>query len=506
MSKPIIAIVGRPNVGKSTLFNRLVGKRNAIVEDMPGVTRDRQYAEGEVLDRRFVAIDTGGFDPDSEDRLLVAMREQAQQAIDEADIILVVFDGPAGLTPTDREIVRMMQRGGKPVHYAVNKIDGVRHDPLVAEFWEAGVAELWPISAQHGGGVYDLFEAIAEDFPEGDDEEEAVEGVTRVAVVGKPNAGKSTLLNKLLGEDRLIVSDIPGTTRDSIDTWLEVKNEAGETKRYLMIDTAGVRRRKWVRTVVEKISIVRTFKSIDRAEVCLLVIDATEGITDQDQKIARLVSDKGRGCVILVNKWDAMPDKDDRTFGAFVREVHNDLGFISWAPVLSISALSGQRVHKIMALVDQCAANRKRRVGTSELNRFLEAVLQRHTPPVHKNKRLKIYYGTQVSVDPPIFVLWVNDSDALSPSYQRFLLNRLREEWDFEGTPVKLVARVRGSRKKTDRIAPNTTPGSVARAEELEDQVWVGEEVDEDALELTAEELAELEGEDFDWDNWDDED
>ena len=499
MSKPILAIVGRPNVGKSTLFNRLVGRRNAIVEDTPGVTRDRQYGEGEVLNKKFVAVDTGGFEPESVDRLLVAMRGQAQIAIDEADVILVVFDGQSGLLPADREITRMIQRSGTPVHFAVNKIDGVRHDPLVAEFWELGVHDLWPISAQHGGGVYDLFEALAGDLPDNTDEE-VESDVVKVAVVGKPNAGKSTLLNKLLGEDRVIVSDVPGTTRDSIDTALERVDEEGVQHRYIVIDTAGVRRRKWIRTAVEKISIVRTFKAIDRADVCLLVVDALEGITDQDQKIARLVSDKGRACVVLVNKWDAVPEKDDRTFGTLVKQLQYDLGFVGWAPILSISALSGQRVHKVMALVDQAAANRRKRIGTGELNRFLAQVLQQHTPPVHKNRRLKVYYGTQVASGPPIFVLWVNDSDALSPTYQRFLMNRMREQWDFEGTPIKVVARVRASRSKEERLEAGR--GAPIRPDTVDSHepgsVWVGEEVDEDAEAVWVEDAAKI-----DWDEWD---
>ncbi|PIE14702.1 MAG: ribosome biogenesis GTPase Der, partial [Proteobacteria bacterium] len=391
MSKPIIAIVGRPNVGKSTLFNRLVGKRTAIVEDVPGVTRDRQYGDGEVLGREFLAIDTGGFDPAAEDKLLAAMRDQAEIAMAEADVIVAIFDGKAGLTPADREITRLLNRGAKPVHYAVNKIDGFRHEPLVAEFWELGVDMLWPISAQHGAGVLDLFEAVAATLPEPrQGQQEVGEDVIKVAVVGKPNAGKSTLLNQLLGEERLLVSDVPGTTRDSIDTWLEVEaaDEGSPARRYLMIDTAGVRRRKWIKSAVEKISVVRTFKSIDRADVCLLLIDATEGVTDQDAKIARLIADKGRGCVILLNKWDAVPDKSDRTIGEAVRDVRASLGFISWAPILSISAKTGQRAHKIMGLVDATEANRRRRISTGELNRFLDDLVQTHQPPIHNNRRV----------------------------------------------------------------------------------------------------------------------
>jgi len=449
MSKPIVAIVGRPNVGKSTLFNRLVGQRTAIVEDSPGVTRDRHYGDADLLGREAIVVDTGGFEPETDDAMLRAMREQAQLAIDEADVVLMVFDGRAGLLPADGEITRMLVQSGKPVHYVVNKIDGARHDPLVAEFWELGVPELWPVSAEHGAGVYDLLEAVLETLPpEGEDEVEEADEVTRVAVIGKPNAGKSTLLNRLLGEERLLVSDVPGTTRDSIDSELVVTGEDGEPRRYLLIDTAGVRRRKWIKTTVEKISVVRTFKSIDRADVCLLLIDALEGVTDQDAKLASLIDDKGRACVLLLNKWDAVADKDDRTIGEFVKSLRHDLGFVSWAPILSISALTGQRVHKLLEIVDRVAANRTRRVSTGELNRTVEELIQLHTPPVHKQRRLKIYYASQVSVRPPTFVLWVNDTEAMSETYLRFLKNRLRERWDFEGTPIKVAVRQRKSKER----------------------------------------------------------
>lgn len=503
MSTHILAIVGRPNVGKSTLFNRLVGGRRAIVFDEPGVTRDRQYGDAEVLGRDLMVVDTGGFEPETDDRILRSMREQAQLAIEEADVIVMVLDGRDGLLPADREIVRMLERGNTPVHYAVNKIDGVRHDPLVAEFWELGVKELWPISAQHGGGVMDLMEAVLADLPEPEPEEEESDaeffgelmkghedeseydrvddmfdsadgelvddgadyvdegepgeeddgasaqefpvdlGVIKIAIVGKPNVGKSTLLNKLLGEERMLTSNIPGTTRDSIDTKLVVPGEDGSEREYLLIDTAGVRRRKWIKTSVEKISIVRTFKSIDRADVCLLLIDAADGISDQDAKLARLISDKGRGCVILLNKWDVVPDKDERTIGAQVRAVREQLGSLSWSPILSISALTGQRTHKILELVDQVARNRGQRIRTGPLNRFVTEVITRHTPPVFKNRRLKIFYASQVKTAPPIFVLWVNDAHALQETYIRFLQNRLRERWDFEGTPIRVVARAR---------------------------------------------------------------
>ncbi len=539
--KPVVAIVGRPNVGKSTLFNRLVGRRAAIVEDFAGVTRDRHYGDGELFGHEFIVIDTGGFEPETDDGMLKAMRGQAQLAIEESDVVIALFDGREGLLPADREITRMLERSDKPVHYGVNKIDGQRHEPLVAEFWELGVKMVWGVSAQHGPGVYDLMEAALADLPEVEmlSEEEQAPNVTKVAIIGKPNAGKSTLVNRLLGEDRLLTSDIPGTTRDSIDTWLELPRDeqallaaetalavvdgggeeglsgveadaaaldgrtedldltgpsldederlptytweapedvealaeaedrfgdqerdlervrealqkqverAGLARRYLVIDTAGVRRRKWVKTALEKYSIVKSFKSIDRAEVCLLVIDATGGVTDQDAKLASMIQAKGKACVILVNKWDIVADKDSWTAGKYVRQLRLDLGFVGYAPILFISALTGQRVHKIMAAVDRVRRNWQRRVATGELNRFVEAVAEHQPPPVHRGRRPRLYYASQVSTGPPTVLLSVNDKSSFKTSYQRFLLNRIRRRWDFEGTPIKLIWRGRKRR------------------------------------------------------------
>ena len=559
--RPVLAIVGRPNVGKSTLFNRLVGRRAAIVEDLPGVTRDRQYGEGEVLGRELLVIDTGGLDPSSEDVLLVGMRRQVEAAIAEADVIVALFDGRAGLTETDREIVRTLWKVGKPTHYAVNKIDGASHDPLVAEFWELGVEALHPVSAQHGAGVLDLMEVVLETLPGPavEDLSLADDGATRVAVVGRPNVGKSTLVNRLLGEERLLVDDAPGTTRDSIDTWIELPPDpkalamarreleaarrdaglvpaqassgddpsgqgdggedspdgirevrgaaawpdgaeprdggppdgwafedqgadtpepgldeegplagdgppadplvaaeealrlAGERRRYLLIDTAGVRRRKWIKTAVERYSVVRAFKSIDRAEVCLLVLDATLGVTDQDAKLAGLVQAKGCACVVLVNKWDIVRDKDDRTAGAFARELRDQLPFIAYAPIIFISALTGQRVHRIMATVDRVKRNTLRRIPTGPLNRFIGGLAAVHQPPMRRGRRLKLLYATQVAVAPPTFLLGVNDRQAVHFSYQRFLQNRVRAEWDFEGTPIRFVLRERAGRGRKRR-------------------------------------------------------
>ena len=446
--KPIIAIVGRPNVGKSTLFNRLTSQRAAIVQDMPGVTRDRHYGEAEILGRKIIFVDTGGLEPVVNDAMFRAMREQAEIAIEEADAIICVFDGPAGVVPQDHDVARLLARTKKPVFWVVNKIDGPRHDPLVADFYELGIGPLFPMSAQHASGVYDLMEAIYAELPEdsGDEEEDVEDGTIRVAIVGRPNVGKSTLLNRLLGEDRVIVSEVSGTTRDSIDTPLVVTRPDGTTQRYLLIDTAGVRRRKWIRTSVEKISIVRTFKSIDRAHVCLLVLDASEPISDQDARLAGLISDKGRACVVLLNKWDAIAEKDNSTFGAAIKHVHDTLEFIKWAPITTISGLSGQRTQKILPLVDAAYANYNRRVGTGELNRAFDAIIHKHQPPIHKGRRLRFYYATQVRTGPPIFVLWCNDPEALHFSYRRFLVNRFREFWDLEGTPIRVIARLRNRR------------------------------------------------------------
>ncbi len=458
--KPVVAIVGRPNVGKSTLFNRLVGHRAAIVEDFPGVTRDRQYGDAEVLGAEFILVDTGGFEPETNDEMLQLMRSQAEIAIGEADVVIMMFDCRAGLLPADREITQMLKRTDKRVHYAVNKVDGPRHDPLVGEFWELGIHELWPISAQHAHGVLDLMEAVIADFPEGYDvEEEREEGVIRVAVVGKPNAGKSTLVNRFLGEERMLVSDVPGTTRDAIDSRIERPNpvEGGPPRKYLIIDTAGVRRRKWIKTTVEKISIVRTFKSIDRADVCLLLIDAKEGVTDQDAKIARLIADKGKACVLLINKWDAI-EKDEATHGVYVKAIRSSLSFVDYAPVMTMSAMTGQRTHKIFETIDLADMNHMRRVSTGELNRIIDRLYQTHNPPIYKGRRLKIYYATQVSVRCPTFILFVNDPDALATSYKRFILNRLREHFDFTGTPIKLAPRKRSQKQDRERPGKPSDP------------------------------------------------
>jgi len=486
---PIIAIVGRPNVGKSTLFNRLTESRHAIVEDLPGVTRDRQYGEAEIMGRHVIVVDTGGIEPTADDVLLKQMREQAAIAIEEADAILCVLDGPAGVLPQDAEIVDMLRRSDKPVLWVINKIDGPRHDALVADFYELGIHPLFPISAQHAGGTLDLMEAVFEALPAEDDAEPLPEDVIRVAIVGRPNVGKSTLLNRLIGADRMIVSDIPGTTRDSIDTPLVRKRADGSQARYLMIDTAGVRRRKWVKTSVEKISVVRTFKAIDRAEVCLFLLDAEEGVTEQDQRLAGLIAEKGKACVILLNKWDALGKKDNATFGVKIRALQDQLGFMKWAPILTISGLKGQRTHKIMDLVDKAHRAFTQRVPTGELNRVFEQILHVHQPPVVRSRRLKMYYATQVAIRPPRFVIWCNDPEGVHFSYRRFLVNRFRLHWDFEGTPLKLHVRARTRRTAVpdglgDRAHEAELAAEAAELMELEpieaiapeDETWDGVE------------------------------
>jgi len=507
--KPIIAIVGRPNVGKSTLFNRLTSNRNAIVQDMPGVTRDRQYGDAEILGRNVIVIDTGGLEPIANDAMFRAMREQADIAMEEADAIICVFDGPAGVVPQDNDVVRMLQRSNKPVFWVVNKIDGPKHDAMVADFYELGIGPLFPMSAQHAGGVYDLMEAIFESLPEEEEEILDVEdGTIRVAIVGRPNVGKSTLLNRLLGEERVIVSNEPGTTRDSIDTPFEVTRPDGTIQKYLLIDTAGVRRRKWIRTSVEKISIVRTFKSIDRAHVCIFVLDATEKVSDQDARLAGLISDKGRACVILLNKWDAVAEKDNKTFGEHIKHVQDELEFFKWAPINTISGLSGQRTQRILPMVDEAYANYRRRVGTGELNRAFDAIIHKHQPPIHKGRRLKFYYATQVKSGPPVFVLWCNDPDALHFSYRRFLTNRFREYWDFSGTPIRVMARLRNRRsappeglpaKRRELAEMLAAPGGPE--DNLDDRFdWKG--VDWDDEEAVRAALGDEDFEDDDDDKW----
>ncbi len=440
MSEFLIAIVGRPNVGKSRLFNRLSQTSQAIVHDFEGVTRDRQYARGEWYTKRFTVIDTGGFVPDSDEPMLAQMREQAQIAMDEADAVLFMMDGRAGLTSADREIADMLRMTEQPVFHVVNKIDSPTRAPeFLTEFYELGV-DLFALSAEHGPGLDDVMDAIAALIPPPEEDEEDPP-YARVAVVGKPNAGKSSMINKMLGQDRLLTSDVAGTTRDAVDTMIT----RGD-REYLVIDTAGLRRKRSIKLELEQFSVVQAIRSLDRADVALLVIDGEQGLTGQDKKIASVVVSRGCACVILVNKWDAV-EKDSYTADEMRKEIYHQMPFMSWAPVLFVSALTGQRVHKVLDAVDQVFDRYIQRVPTSELNRFLEKCLAMHSPPVQKGRRLKFYFMSQVATRPPAFVYMVNYPEAVPDSYRSYLENRLREEYDFEGTPVRTMVRARRRRE-----------------------------------------------------------
>ncbi|QDG54473.1 ribosome biogenesis GTPase Der [Persicimonas caeni] len=433
----LIAIVGRPNVGKSRLFNRLSQTGDAIVHDFEGVTRDRQYADGKWYDNRYTVIDTGGFVPEAEEPMLRQMRNQAQLAMDEADLIVFLLDGRDGILPADREIAQMLRQATKPVLFAVNKIDSpVNPERHIGEFYELGT-ELYPISAEHGHGVAQLMDEVCSHIPE-DQEEEAHEMHARIAVVGKPNAGKSSTINALLGEDRLLTSEVAGTTRDAIDTRI-----ARGDQEYLLIDTAGLRRKKKISHQLEEYAVVQAIRSIDRADVVLFVIDATEGITWQDKKIADVVKNRGKACVIIVNKWDLVA-KETATAGEYVHAIHREMPFMAFAPIMFVSALTGQRVHKILDRVDEVFEQYTSRISTSEANRFLEQALGQHNPPMHKGRPVKFYYASQVATRPPTFLFSVNRPQGVKPSYRRYLVNKLREVYGFEGTPIKTVLRGRG--------------------------------------------------------------
>ena len=439
MAKSVVAIVGRPNVGKSTLFNKLIGERRSIVEDVPGVTRDRIYGDCEWRGRRFTVIDTGGIEPKTNDIILAQMREQAQIAIEMADVIIFMCDIRAGLLADDRDIAVMLKKSGKPIVLAVNKADKVGDLPYeFYEFYELGFErEPIALSSLHGSGSGDILDAVLEEFPP-EAEEEEEDDVINVAVIGKPNAGKSSLVNRVLGDDRCIVSDIPGTTRDEIDTFFE--NNYGK---YNFIDTAGIRRQSRVDDRVEKVSVLRSKMAVERANVCLLMIDASTGITEQDEKIAGLAHEAGKASIICVNKWDKI-DKDNATTNEFTKKIYDSLSYMTYAPIMFISAKTGQRVDKLFEQINYVHNQTSMRVSTGMLNDVLADAVARVQPPSDKGRRLKIYYMTQISVAPPTFVLFCNSVELFHFSYQRYIENCLRQTFGFKGTPIRLIVREKG--------------------------------------------------------------
>ncbi len=437
MAKPIVAVVGRPNVGKSTLFNKLSGQRIAIVDDRPGVTRDRIYADCEWLDRRFLLVDTGGIEPYSDDVILSQMRRQAQLAIGTADVIIMVTDLRCGVTANDLEVASMLQKSGKPIVLCVNKCDSVGEAPAeFYEFYNLGLGDPVAVSAVHGHGTGDLLDAVFALLPAADPDETAVEGI-RVAVIGKPNVGKSSLVNALCGEERMLVSDIAGTTRDATDTVVE--NEHG---RFVFIDTAGLRRKSKVDDRIEKFSVLRAVAAVERAGVCVIMIDATEGFTEQDSKIAGIAHEAGKGCIIAVNKWDAC-EKDGKTMDAYRKKLMNDFSFMSYAPIIFISAKTGQRLDRLFELIVYVDDQNALRIPTGRLNQVLADAEARVQPPTDKGRRLKIYYMTQPSTRPPTFVAFVNKAELFHYSYQRYLDNQIRAVFGLEGTPTRLIIRER---------------------------------------------------------------
>jgi GTP-binding protein len=436
MSKPIVAIVGRPNVGKSTLFNRVVGERLAITHEVPGTTRDRLYAEAEWGGVSFVLVDTGGLDLVSDDGIMAHVRAQAQTAIAEADVILFLADVKDGLTASDEEVAQVLRRTAKPVLVAVNKADNQALREAAVEFYALGLGELYPISALHGTGTGDLLDQVVAAFP-AEEEEEELEAV-RIAIVGRPNVGKSSLLNRILGQERSIVHETPGTTRDAIDTQIEWEGEP-----LVLIDTAGIRRKGRVQRGVEKYSVLRALRAIDRADVVLLLVDATEGATAQDAHIAGYILEEAKSVVVVVNKWDLV-EKDAHTMQAYIEHIYTVLRFLDYVPVLFVSALTGQRVDQVLPIALRVQEERLIRIPTAELNRILQEAVARHAPPSKAGKRLKFYYVTQAAVDPPTFLFFVNDPRLVHFSYRRYLENRLREHCGFLGTPLRLSFRKRG--------------------------------------------------------------
>ena len=441
MSKPLIAIVGRPNVGKSMLFNKIIGRRLSIVEDTPGVTRDRIYGESDWNGRKFTLVDTGGIEPNTDNEILAFMRQQAQIAIDNATVIVLVTDIKTGMTAADQEVAGMLQRSKKPIVLAVNKMDSTGAvDPGIYEFYSLGLGDPIAVSAVHGHGTGDLLDACLQYFPPEDDEEED-EDVIKVAIIGKPNVGKSSLTNRILGTERMIVSNVAGTTRDAIDSYFE--NEQGK---YVFIDTAGMRKKSKVDDVIERYSVLRATMAIDRADVCLIMIDAQEGVTEQDTKVAGLAHEAGKACIIVVNKWDLV-EKDGKTMDKMSDDIRRDLSYMTYAPILFISAATGQRVPRLFEMINYVHNQSCMRISTGMLNNILADAQTRVQPPTDRGRRLKIYYMTQVGVCPPHFVVFCNEKKLFHFSYQRYLENCIRNVFGLEGTPVIMSIREKGDKE-----------------------------------------------------------
>ncbi len=430
--KPVVAIVGRPNVGKSTLFNRLYGRRKAIVDDMPGVTRDRNYADVDRFDTPFTLIDTGGFEPASSDRLLQQMREQSRLAMEEADVILFVMDAREGLTPADREVVDMLRKVEKPVFYLANKVESEKQTADLADFYSLGIDHIFPISAEHNIGIGDLMEVVVNAFPKTSAAKED-EDIVRIAVVGRPNVGKSSLVNRLLGFERVVANPTAGTTRDSVDTLFSCNR-----KRYLLIDTAGIRRKGRISLQVETYSVVDALRSIERADVVLIVLNAEDGVVEHDAKIAGYAFEAGKACIFVVNTWDTLK-KDNSTTGKFIDQIQTQFKYLSFAPIVFVSAATGQRTGKIMTEVERVMEQFSKRVSTPELNKVVKEAVERHHPPLAGGKRVKIYYASQVGTKPPTFVFFTNSSEGVHFSYERYLTNKLREAFGFSGAPLRLL-------------------------------------------------------------------